>query len=429
MVWVTNGRMTKKLLNKTTANLLAFSILILLIAAPVFYFLSQKLYLDEMDETLRLHKKEFAEYYLPEFSKNDIATWNKYNRNFKIIPSQNNDADTLFTKVYYDKLEDENEPYRVMNSPITIEGSPYIFQGRANMIETRDLVLNIALLFIAVILLLLGGILIINKISSKRLWAPFYDTLEKIGAFEIDKSKKPKFMPTDILEFDRLNKNLDRLISKNLSIYKTQREFIENAAHELQTPLALFQAKIDSMFQMDPPKEQSLLLGSLNDDVSRLNRLNKNLLLLSKIDSEHYFEKQQIVLNDAITKHLDFFREQARAKNISIITELNELAVVESNIALVEVMINNLFLNAIKHNMEDGKIIITLTDRSLIFLNTGGGNALDDKKIFDRFAKLNPSGQGNGLGLAIIKKVIELNHWQIHYQFQNKLHRFTINFK
>lgn len=420
--------MTKRLLNKTTANLVLFSTAILLIAAPVFYFLSHRLYLEETDETLKLHQEEFVEYYLPKFHKNDIALWNKYNRNIKILPFNGDNDTRMFTKTYYDKLEDEHEPYREINKPITIDGQQYTYQDRINMIETEDMAINVALLFMGVIAILLIGMLIINKISAQRLWRPFYDTLEKIGAFEIDKHP-PHFLATDIEEFTRLNSNLDRLVAKNISIYKNQREFIENAAHELQTPLALFQAHIDSLYQMDNSQGQSRLLSQLNDDVARLNRLNKNLLLLSKIEGGQYFEKQTIVLNEAVKKHLDFFTEQARAKGIEILTEFSETVKVESNISLVEIMVNNLFLNAIRHNVENGKIVITLTHDSLTFSNTGSEGALDSQKVFRRFAKLNPSGHGNGLGLAIIKKVVDLNDWQIDYTFRNTLHGFRVKFQ
>lgn len=421
--------MTKKLLNKTTATLLVYCIVILLVFAPVFYFLSRKLYLDEMDETLKLHKKEFFQYSLPGLKKTDIADWNRYNWNYKIIRAQADQTETLATKVYYDKLEDENEPYRVLNTPLVIDGDHYIFQGRANMIETRDIIKSIALLFLLLISLLLIGILFIYKISSAKLWRPFYATLDQITEFEIDKNKKPQFTSTGIFEFDRLNQSLERLTTKNLSIYKNQREFIENAAHELQTPLALFQTKIDSLYQMNLSADQSVILSSLNDDVGRLNRLNKNLLLLSKIDHENYFEKQQIILNDAVTKHLDFFTEQAMAKNISIATEFMENITVEGNPELVEIMINNLFLNAIRHNVEGGRIVIFISNKLLSFSNTGGPSPLDDTKIFSRFAKLNSSVPGNGLGLAIVKKVAELNGWQITYRFSENLHRFAVNFQ
>ena len=221
---------------------------------------------------------------------------------------------------------------------------------------------------------------------------------------------------------------MERLIEKNTAIYKSQREFVENAAHELQTPLALFQTKIDTLTQLDLTEEQSLLVTSLNTDVSRLNRLNKNLLLLSKIDNESFLEKSNIVLNDYITKHLDFFTEQANAKNLTIVTDFTSTLSITGNPALTEVLINNLFLNAIRHNEKNGKIIITTLNNELIFSNTGQNAPLKIEKLFNRFSKTNPSSQGNGLGLAIIKKIAELNNWKINYNFQDNLHHFSVKF-
>lgn len=420
--------MNKKLLNKTTTNFLIFSVFILLIAVPAFYYITERLYIEETDETLSLHKEEFLKEELPNITINDISLWNKYNRNVQIIPSHIVNKDTIFDKVYFDELENENEPYRELNSPIAIKGHPYTYVGRINLIEKEDLIVSIALLFLVVIIILLLGILIITKISSKRLWAPFYDTLNQIQGFEIDKNKKPNFMHTDVEEFNRLNKSLDRLIEKNTDIYNNQREFVENAAHELQTPLALFQTKIDTLFQLDVTKEQSEVLSSLNKDVSRLNRLNKNLLLLSKIENENYLDKQPIVINEYLKKHLDFFTEQAKGKNLNIVIEYTEKLKIEGNPSLTEVLINNLFLNAIRHNIKNGEISIIITGESISFSNTGQETPLVVDKLFNRFSKVNPSSQGNGLGMAIIKKITEISHWEIGYAFENNLHCFTVKF-
>ena len=397
--------------------------------APVFYLISHTMYVIETDETLQMHKEDFLENYHNKFKKADIAVWNKYNKSIKIVPSKGITKDTIFQYIKFDKWESEYLPFRELWSPITIDGKPYTYVESINLVEMEGMVWSVAIMFLLTITLLLIGILWMSKISARILWKPFYDTLNQIRDFEIDKNKQPQFLPTTIEEFDTLNKSIDRLIEKNTAIYQTQREFIENAAHELQTPLALFQAKIDTMFQLpDISKEQSLILGSLNNDVSRLNRLNKNLLLLSKIENINAFEKQPLVLNDYIKKHLDFFSEQAKAKSLSIVVEFSQVLQIEADQGLAEVLINNLFLNAIRHNNKDGKIIITISDNSLSFMNTGDGNALVLEKMFNRFSKLNPSSKGNGLGLAIIKKIADLNGWQISYTFLNNWHRFTVKF-
>lgn len=430
MDWVTNGKMNKNLLYKTSKAYVLFSVILLLVSAPLFYYITKKLYIDETDETLILHKNEFLKYTLPTFKTNDIANWNKYNRNSKIEFSKKLTKDTLYYKSYHDVLDAEIEPYRELNAAIIVEGKPYTYTARINLVEKEDLMQSIALLFFIIISLLLVGLIVITKRLSLQLWKPFNDTLTQIEQFEIDKSIQPKFIATDIEEFNRLNTSIEKLIIKNTSIYRSQREFIENAAHELQTPLAVFQAKIDSFIQSSSSftEQQYQELSSLNGSVARLTRLNKNLLLLSKMENDNYNEKEPICIQEFIAKNIDFFSEQAKAKNITIQLELKEKVVVNSNQILVEILINNLFLNAIKHNTNDGKIIISLSNKSLIFSNSGQIKPLVTDKLFNRFSKSNPSDQGNGLGLAIIKKIVDLNNWTISYTFEDNLHRFWVKF-
>lgn len=421
--------MTKKLLHKTLRSYLIFSVLVLLISAPVFYYTTQQLYTEETDESLFLHKNEFLKYTLPGLTVNDIATWNRFNRNVTIDSLKNVSRETFFDTTYYDELDDEHEPYRELDVPIRIQNRPYTYAARVNLIESEDITENTVILFLIIIVVLLCGLFIITKRLSMNLWKPFYHTLHEIEAFEIDKDKQPVFDDTNIEEFGRLNQSIEKLVEKNAAIFRDQREFVENAAHELQTPLAVFQAKVETLVQRnDVTKEQSEILSSLNDAISRLNRLNKNLLLLSKIEHQDYGSKQSIVLNRAIEKNLDFFKEQATAKNITIKTEFNNSVDLFSNPILVEILISNLFLNAIRHNHPNGSILVSVTNRAMTFTNTGKPNALPQDKLFKRFAKTDPSESGNGLGLAIVKKIVDMNGWAISYSFSNNLHSFSVLF-
>ena len=421
--------MNKKLLHKTSTVYLLFSVILLIVSAPLFYYITERLYIEETDETLKLNKNEFLKYSLPTLTTAEIQNWNKYNRNIKIERFKNSGNDTIFYHSYYDTLDAETEPYRELNASILIDGKPYTYSARINLVETEDLMMSIAILFLLIISLLLIGLFVITKRLSINLWKPFYETLNQIEQFEIDKSIQPKFTETNIEEFSRLNKSIEKLINKNTSIYHSQREFVENAAHELQTPLAVFQAKIDTLIQnADFTQEQYKMLSSLNDIVSRLNRLNKNLLLLSKMENDIYNKKQTINMNEAIEKHFDFFTEQAKAKNIIIKTEMKEAVAVKSNPVLTEILISNLFLNTIRHNVSDGQVFVTLSNHSLTFSNTGQSQTLVADKLFNRFSKSNPSEQGNGLGLAIIKKIADLNNWKISYSFANNFHSFSVTF-
>jgi two-component system sensor histidine kinase ArlS len=421
--------MSTKLLHKTSRAYLFFSVILLLVSAPLFYYSTERLYMEDTDEMLILHKNEFLKYSLPTLTTAEIPNWNKYNRNIKIEAFKNTPNDTLFYNSYYDTLDAEIEPYRELNTTVFLNGNPYTYSARISLVETKDLIESIAILFFVIISLLFVGLFVITKRLSLSLWKPFNQMLNQIEKFEIDKSNQPNFIKTDIEEFNRLNNSIEKLIKRNTSIYHNQREFIENAAHELQTPLAIFQAKIDTFIQSSEfTQEQYKILSSLNDSVSRLNRLNKNLLLLSKMENDSYSEKETICLNETIKKHLAFFTEQAKAKNLIVKTELDHTVTLVSNPVLAEILISNLFLNAIRHNTYDGQILVKLTNHSLLFSNSGQLQPLVADKLFYRFSKSTPSEQGNGLGLAIIKKIAGLNNWKITYSFVDNLHSFTVQF-
>lgn len=421
--------MNKKLLNKSQRIYFYVLIVLFAITAPLFYLFIQKFYLQEVDEKLILSKSEFLYKSIHELALKDIPVWNKFNSRIQIKPCQNIIKDTLFNQLYYNQIEQEDELFRELNSPIHIEGRPYTLSIKTSLLEAEDMISGIAVFFVCILLILFISIFFINKLVSAQMLKPFYQTLQQIEKFEIDKQHKIDFPDSDIIEFNQLIKNIKNLIERSIAIYNNQREFVENAAHELQTPIAVFKAKLDTLIQRsDVSEEQSVILGSLNESVSRLTRLNKNLLLLSKIENKNYNEKQTIVLNEIIEKQLGFFTEQAHSKGISIKTELSKQIFIQSNQTLAEILISNLFMNAIRHNINNGQIMIKLTENSIVFSNTGIPESLNKEKLFVRFSKLNPSEQGTGLGLAIVKKVSEINQWFVSYSFTENFHSFTVKF-
>ncbi|QKG80692.1 sensor histidine kinase [Tenuifilum thalassicum] len=422
--------MNKKLLDRTQRIYFYISILLFVIAAPLFSFLVNRLYLSEIDESLLLTKADFLNNSVSEIKVNDIPSWNRFNNNIEIQNSIGLKSDTLFNASYFNPIENEDQPYRVLKAPVCIEGKPYTLLVKTNLLESQDLIFTIALLFAMILVLLFSGIYFINKIISTRLWKPFYQTLQQIETFEIDKHSKPDFINSDIEEFDRLNKSIEKLIERNLIIYNNQREFVENAAHELQTPIAIFKAKIDTLIQRtDVTQGQWEILNSVSDTISRLNRLNKNLLLLSKIDKHYFSEPETFSMKELIEKQLDFFIEQAKQKSIEIKTDFKTDFNISSNKGLTEIMLNNLLLNSISHNVQYGAIIIRLAKKELIITNTGKAEELPPEKLFNRFSKSNESVQGNGLGLAIVKKIADLNNWSIAYSFSDNKHTFSVQFK
>ncbi len=421
--------MTKKLLHKTQRIYLYILIVLFAVTAPLFYFFIQKFYLQEIDETLIHSKYEFLDKSISGLTVNDISVWNKFNSRIQIQPYHNLFKDTLFNQLYYNELEQEDELFRELNAPIRIEGKPYTLSIKTSLLESDDMITGVAIFFVVILILLFTTILFINKLLSTRMWKPFYQTLQQIEKFEIDKHRKTNLPDSNIIEFKQLNKSIENLIERSTVIYNNQREFVENAAHELQTPIAVFKAKLDDLMQRsDITNGQAEVLSSLNDTISRMNRLNKNLLLLSKLDKHAFSESETFSLKELIEKNLSFFIEQANSKSIDINTDFHDDFILNSNKAFIEIMLNNLLLNAISHNIENGIVYILLADKKLIISNTGKNIALSTEKLFSRFSKINPSGKGNGLGLAIVKKICEINQWSVIYSFTENFHSFTVKF-
>ncbi len=422
--------MKQKLLFKTQKSYLILSIIVFLISAPLFYIVTNKLNVHEADETLLLRKKVFVKHTLPTFKIREIAYFNKFNQDIKIEKNNINQIqDSLFYKYFGEELNHEKEESRVLSAPIIIENQTFNFITKINLVENEDLIQSIALLFIVLLILMLLGLYFVTKWLANKLWEPFYNTLKQIETFEIDKMGSPNFVQTNVEEFGRLNGSIHKLIENNLIIYNSQREFVENAAHELQTPLAVFQANIELLIQRDDiTSGQADILTKLSESVSKLNRLNKNLLLLSKIDNQHFVPTETISINELLNKNFDFFGEQASLKNIRITKFEDKSVFVKTNATLLDILINNLFMNAIRHNIQNGTIEIKVFENAITFSNTGSLKALSEDKLFQRFSKVNPTAQGNGLGLAIIKKIADLNHWQVKYNFIGDLHVFSIQF-
>ena len=420
--------MSKKLLHKTLRAYIVFSIIVLLVSAPVFYFFTEKLFIEDADEALLLRKEEFLKYNQHTLATDDIPKWNEFNRDIKLEqPGRLLNKDSIFYQFFLDTLANENEPYRVLLAPVRIGGQPFFLMVRINLVESEDIVLQIGILFCVVLILLLSGLYFITRRLSTKIWKPFYFTLNQIEQFNLDTSAKPVFPATDVQEFTRLNESASRLFEKNVTVYKSQKEFIENAAHELQTPLAAFQAKLDTLAQQLPfTDELSSTLTDLNDSASRLNRINRNLLLLSRMENNQYKASERVEVAKIIEKQVTFLTEQAEERSVSVQIKHVEPLTLHANSTLLDICIGNLLLNSLRYNYVDGVISVSLHSDRLIISNTGKNAPLDYSGLFERFS--NTHSGGNGLGLAIVRKICQLHGWSILYFYENNMHNFQITF-
>lgn len=294
----------------------------------------------------------------------------------------------------------------------------------------EDIIEGMILQLVVIFLVLSVVLLIILRFIAGKLWQPFYETLNKMEHFNITSGEIPAFSPTDIKEFDSLNNGLTQLMQKDRNAFQAQKEFTENASHELQTPLAIMRGKLDLLMQEPMSQQGARIVSEMGEVNMRMSHLNKGLLLLAKIENDQYGAREPIPIihfTENILPDFDVLKGNTRLQ----LTDLSDHqeVFVKANSTLFRIMLNNLIVNALRHTTGDNGIIeIIITRNDLSVCNQADNGTLDATKIFSRFHTDDQAKGGNGLGLSIVKAICDYHGWTIQYSFQHQRHCFTVTF-
>ena len=287
----------------------------------------------------------------------------------------------------------------------------------------RDIMAGMMMHFMLTFIILSMALFITVRFITRRLWQPFDDSLAKAERFNLERNDVPDFTKTDISEFDRLNDTLFRLMSKNSDAYRIQKEFTENASHELQTPLAVTRSKLDLLMQENLTEGQMSLVSELYQLNTRMGHLNRNLLLLAKIESAQYDRLEKIFLSEFVGHLLPSYKLHSDNCEVVFRQTNSDNKEVLANPVLLECILNNLVVNALRHT-SGGLIVVAVENGNrLIVSNPSDGIPLNPEDVFRRFRSDN---SGTGLGLAIVKAICDFHGWQIEYSHTVNRHMFTV---
>jgi signal transduction histidine kinase len=336
----------------------------------------------------------------------------------------------------YPRIEDANGaankfPFRQLSHVVSINGIPYQIIIRKSQEQKAALEVNVTRIMFFVFVGLFITTLLFNWFISNRLWRPFRRSLEKIRSAELPKMEAVHFENTSISEFNELNASLNAMAEKMHADYVNMKEFTENAAHEMQTPLAVVQSKMELLLQDGNLTDQQVeSIMDASTALSRLSKLNQSLLLLAKIENNQYETNETVSLTDITRKYLKLFDELIKDKKLQVETQFDEDFLANLHPLLADSLVANLVGNSIKYNYEGGMIKIIISNRKYEISNTSDLPPIDETQLFKRFNKSkNTSDSSNGLGLAIVKKICDMNNLAITYQSDNRLHSFIINKK
>jgi signal transduction histidine kinase len=283
-------------------------------------------------------------------------------------------------------------------------------------------------LIIALYVILLFSFMLINIFVFNRSMKPFFKLIHWLENNRLgDKEGAVPDVETTTVEFQKLSDAIKGYALHSEKIYQQQKQFIGNASHELQTPLAILGNRLEWLVNNTSPNEQQLTeMLKMRQSLARLVRLNKTLLLLSKIENGQFPESSDVDIAAIVRDNLEIYSEIYEERGITEQVELPESYIVHMNESLTSTLINNLLKNSYLHNMKGGTVKISINGDTLTIANSGT-EALDPSLIFERFYHKGGS-DSTGLGLALVSSIARNYNLAVTYTFTDNMHTFSIRF-
>lgn len=323
----------------------------------------------------------------------------------------------------------ETEPARILTTIFKDnENRFYELTVSIPSIEKEDLTAAIRDWMIFLYIALLLVIIAVNVWVFQQNMKPLYVLLHWLDDYRIGNKNKLLKNDTQITEFRKLNEAALRNAERSEQLFEQQKQFIGNASHEIQTPLAICRNRLEMMMEDESLSETQLEeLMKTHQTLEHITKLNKSLLLLSKIDNGQFTETIELELNELLKQYMDDYKEVYAYRDIQ--TEIVEDGIfrVQMNESLATILITNLLKNAFVHNIDGGHIRIEIRPHSFMFRNSGVGQPLDEKRIFERFYQGAKKEGSTGLGLAIVDSICRLQNIGLRYYFENGEHCFEIS--
>ncbi len=421
-----------KLLNRSLLYLSATFLIIIGVWSVIFYFNLKNEIRDSIDDGLDNNRILIIKKLEQDTS---LLSQNEFGGNNFEIHQTSKQIALEFKDIYKDTLmyrinEDDLEPVRILHSAFKHKNTYYHLKVISSLVEEDDLIEDSFWSVVWLFIILIATIFIINNVILRKVWNPFYDILNLLKAYRLDKNEDLINVKTKTKEFIELQNASNTLIKHSKDVFSSQKQFTENASHELQTPLAIITNKLELLLESeDLTTADAQTIAGVIDSTQKLTQLNKSLLLLAKIENKQFANTTVLSVNDTAKEFISNFQDFITFKEITI--EFVEKAILTVNIdaSLLEILITNLIKNAVFHNSNKGKITLVFSEETFSIYNTGSSTALNTKTIFNRFQKEASSIKSTGIGLAVCKAICKLYTTPITYSFIKNQHCFTINFK
>lgn len=419
-----------KLIHYTIGKLSWVLLLTMAFWTVFFYFQILNEVRDETDDSLKNYKKTIIKQALRDStllnSHIDILTRYYIHE----IPEERGKhyEERFITTEAFNEYEMDEEPVRVLYTSFrTDNGRYYELTILTSTLEEDDMLESILWSIIYLYIAMLICILIVTQLVFRKCLRPLYNLIHWLDFYTLGKKNIPLQNKTKVNEFKQLNRTISDMAMRNEKVFNQQKQFIENASHELQTPLAICSNKLELLSENPCCTEEFLNeIGEIHQTIGRIIKLNKSLLLLSRIENRQYGDEKEVNFNLLVHRISEDCKMIYEYKELTIEIREEGIFSFQINEMLSHILITNLLKNAMIHSPIGGKIQIYLQEKEIIFSNTSTGTPLNPEKIFQRFYHAgNKKTESTGLGLAIVKSIADTYALQINYFYTDK-HNFSL---
>ena len=420
-----------KLLSYTYRKLALLLFLLMAVWGVLFYYAIIDEVVDETDDTLENYGEILMESALHDPSI--LETEGSLMSFYKFTPISEEEG-RHYRQVFYDatvyiELEDEDEPVRVMCTAFRMpDGQYYELKLMISILERDDMVEAMLWYLGALFLLFLICTSIGIQLVLKGVFRPLHRLLDWLHCIQPGKEVPPLDNPTKIREFRQLSDAALDMGNRSYKAYEEQKQFIENASHELQTPLAIVRGKVELLAESEGMTEQQMeQLDEIYATLGRAVKLNKSLLLLSRIENVQYTEMEDVSVDEILDELLPDLMDIYEHKQVRLIRKREEQPfIIRCNHSLAQILVSNLVKNSLLHNREEGELQVLTTPTSLVIKNTGDV-PLDGEKLFRRFYHgMDGKKDSTGLGLAIARSIALSSSLKLTYEWQDGMHTFRL---
>jgi signal transduction histidine kinase len=333
--------MSRPLLQKNTRSLLVWLPVVLVASSFLFYIVLQMHAHHMQERQLQLKQSNVWAAFITKPSSFPRSIQGEYDIYEGASPMDvgSEPRDTIL----YNQNVKQQLSFEVLTNEYSWNGKHYLLSTYVSSKEIHHLIIKVFVTEAIILLLLLLTVVIVNKKSSRSLWSPFFSTLQAVKKYDIVQNPSLPLPPASgTTEFDELNKVITSFVDNINQAYHQQKQFVENASHEMQTPLAIIRSKLELLInQPELTEKAASLLSDITEANDRLSQMNRTLLLLAKIENNQFPDVEEVdvstLLQTIINTYQNHYEDNFPALTKNVCPAVNVVA----NRSLIEVLLSN----------------------------------------------------------------------------------------